>query len=136
MPASVSSEQPRSVSAAAGKLPHILLVDDEQGILRLLHRALAEEGYDVLSAADAPSAIELVTASARPLDLAVVDIRLPGMDGMDLVATLRQSQPALPVLFISGIGDASERHRVSDPLLAKPFEVDEFRQRVRDAIGG
>jgi DNA-binding response OmpR family regulator len=123
------------VSAAAGKLPHILVVDDEQGILRLLQRALAEEGYDVLPAADAPGAIELVRASARPLDLAVVDIRLPGIDGVDLVATLRRSQPALPVLFISGNGDASERNRVSDPLLTKPFEMDEFRQCVRDAIG-
>jgi DNA-binding response OmpR family regulator len=133
---SVRSEQPPSVSAAAGKRPHVLVVDDEQGILHLLHRALAEDGYDVLPAADAPSAIQLVTASAHPLDLAIVDIRLPGMDGVNLVATLRRSQPALPVLFISGLGDASERNRASDPLLSKPFELDELRQCVRDVIGG
>jgi two-component system KDP operon response regulator KdpE len=110
----------------------ILVVDDEEQILRALRRALAARGYDVLTASDGEEAIAEVEAAIP--DLVVLDLNLPGIDGMEVCRRLR-TWTAVPILILSVRED--ERGKVNaldlgaDDYLTKPFGVEELLARVR-----
>ena len=80
----------------------ILIVDDEEGMRRLLGRILTREGYDTTTAANGADALRLV-ASER-FDLVVTDIKMPEMDGLQLLQEIRQYEPSLPVIVITAYG--------------------------------
>jgi DNA-binding NtrC family response regulator len=90
--------------AEAGVEPTILVVDDERNIRRTLGLVLSGEGYRVAEAESAEQALTLLESGRTPVDLAIIDIMLPGMSGLDLLARLRQddSTRELPVIVISG----------------------------------
>jgi len=90
--------------AEAGVEPTILVVDDERNIRRTLGLVLSGEGYRVAEAESAEQALALLESGRTPVDLAIIDIMLPGMSGLDLLARLRQddSTRELPVIVISG----------------------------------
>jgi two-component system KDP operon response regulator KdpE len=110
----------------------ILVVDDEAQILRALRRALAARGYEVATAADGEDAIAEVETSMP--DLVVLDLNLPGIDGMEVCRRLR-SWTQVPILILSVRED--ERAKVkaldlgADDYLTKPFGVEELLARVR-----
>jgi DNA-binding response OmpR family regulator len=114
---------------------HILLADDSPAIRELVSVFLADEGYRVTAAVDAADALERI-AEAEP-DLAIVDIMMPGMSGLDLVRRLRTTT-SLPVIFLTAMG-ANER-RVegldlgADDYITKPFHPDELAARVRAVL--
>ncbi len=83
-------------------MPEILVVDDERSILESLQDILEDEGYAVRCVESGEEALKIVEES--PPDLVLLDIWLPGMDGMEVLARLRKTQPALPVIMISGHG--------------------------------
>jgi two-component system nitrogen regulation response regulator NtrX len=91
-------------SAEDGLAPTILVVDDERNIRRTLGLVLGGEGYRVAEAESAEQALTLLESGQTPVDLAIIDIMLPGMSGLDLLARLRQddSTRELPVIVISG----------------------------------
>ena len=80
----------------------ILIVDDEKNIRTTLSRALSLEGYRCVAAEDVASATEAL--AAEPIDLVMLDVRLPDGDGRDLLARLKQQRPDLPVIMMSGHG--------------------------------
>ena len=84
--------------------PTILVVDDERNIRRTLGLVLSGEGYRVAEAESAEQALALIEGGQTPVDLAIIDIMLPGMSGLDLLARLRQDDTTreLPVIVISG----------------------------------
>ncbi len=128
--------QPESTSSPAGS-ETLLLVEDEELLRHLVRKVLAERGYRVLAAANAAEALEVVQRHADGIDLAVVDIVLPdGMSGPELVQNLRQTHPALKVLFISGhpqkIAGLQRTGNVSS--LQKPFTAQVLAQTVRDML--
>jgi two-component system nitrogen regulation response regulator NtrX len=88
----------------AGLEPTILVVDDERNIRRTMALVLSGEGYRVAEAESAEQALTLLESGQTPVDLAIIDIMLPGMSGLDLLARLRQddSTRELPVIVISG----------------------------------
>lgn len=110
----------------------ILVVDDEEQILRALRRALIARGYEVVTAADGEAA--LVEAEASMPDLVVLDLNLPGIDGLEVCRRLR-SWTQVPILVLSVRED--ERGKVqaldlgADDYLTKPFGVEELLARVR-----
>ena len=110
----------------------ILVVDDEEQILRALRRALIARGYEVVTAADGEDA--LVEAEASMPDLVVLDLNLPGIDGLEVCRRLR-SWTQVPILVLSVRED--ERGKVqaldlgADDYLTKPFGVEELLARVR-----
>jgi CheY-like chemotaxis protein len=114
--------------------PLVLVVDDTAVVRMLMVRALAEAGYVVLTASSAEDALECVAEHGEPLDLAVIDVHLAGTDGLTLALILRRDQPSLPVLFVSGYGDAGQQDLVTDPLLAKPFNLDTLTRCVKDLL--
>lgn len=92
-----------STTAAETGNPAILLVEDEQVIRRLISHILAKYGYSITTAACAEEAIEQVTQrQAAPFQLLICDLHLPGMNGVELGRCLRETLPALKILYISG----------------------------------
>jgi two-component system, OmpR family, KDP operon response regulator KdpE len=110
----------------------ILVVDDEVQILRALHRALAARGYEVVTAAAGEDAISEVEA-AMP-DLVVLDLNLPGIDGMEVCRRLR-TWTQVPILILSVREDEAGKVQAldlgADDYLTKPFGVEELIARVR-----
>jgi two-component system cell cycle sensor histidine kinase/response regulator CckA len=115
--------------------PTILVADDEQMVLKFVDLVLTRGGYRVLAALEANEAIELCQGGAEPLDLALLDVVMPGTDGPQLYSRLREMYPGLRVLYISGFDDPEVRRRCGDhPLvevLEKPFDSDQLLRRVR-----
>jgi two-component system cell cycle sensor histidine kinase/response regulator CckA len=110
----------------------ILVVDDESMVRILAERALREAGYLVLSAENGTEALELLASLQRHLDLVITDLRMPGLSGDLLAVALRQQNPDLPVLFISGTPAGAES--LPGPLLLKPFTPDGLVAAVRTLL--
>jgi two-component system KDP operon response regulator KdpE len=110
----------------------ILVVDDEQQILRAVRRALTARGYEVVTAVDGGDA--LVEAEAYAPDLVVLDLNLPGIDGMEVCRRLRE-WTRVPILILSVREDESGKVEAldlgADDYLTKPFGVEELLARVR-----
>ena len=112
--------------------PQILLVDDDARILASLRRALVYEGYAVVTAADGPGA--LAQALERPPDLVVLDVMLPGLDGVEVCRRLR-AEDDVPILMLTARDATADLVRGldggADDYLVKPFAYEEFLARVR-----
>jgi two-component system cell cycle sensor histidine kinase/response regulator CckA len=130
---------PARAEPIAGGTETIILVEDEPPVRALVSQALERLGYRVLVVADAGAAMDYALRDG-PLALLVTDIRLPGLDGPSLAAKLRETQPGLPVLYISGYaGDAMIDSGVlgeDEAFLSKPFTTDELARRVRALLDG
>src|SRR2546423_1638957 len=116
-----------AASGSAGKGQHqtVLVVDDEEGLRRIVCRTLEQEGYGTLEAAHGAEALEVIEKATEPVDLVVTDVVMPGMDGRELGRRLTQRWPTLPILYISAydVNDIFRRGspRNSAPFLQKPF---------------
>jgi two-component system cell cycle sensor histidine kinase/response regulator CckA len=122
------------VSSTRRSRPLVLIVDDQGPLLQMMARWLGDEDYELLLASDARAALELVDRAGRRLSAAVVDVRLPGVDGPRLVRSLRQRRTSLPVLYITGYAEESQRQELQDPVLTKPFIPELLAQQVRDLV--
>lgn len=111
---------------------HILIVDDDNRIRDLLKRFLSKEGHRVTSAADAARARKLMGTMA--FDLAILDIMMPGEDGLSLLSTMRASAEQTPVILLTARDLPEDRidglKRGADDYLSKPFEPEELALRV------
>ena len=110
----------------------ILIVEDDTRLAATLERVLAAEAYDVEVAGDGNQALRL--ARARAFDLAILDVMLPGLDGIAVCRRLR-ANGALPILLLTALGGTEERVRGldsgADDYLVKPFAIQELLARVR-----
>ncbi len=113
--------------------PQILVVEDEVHLAEGLKLNLTLKGYDVQIAADGPSALEQ-WKQWQP-DLIVLDIMLPGIDGLSVLRNIRLEDERIPILILSARGDPDDRVKGFsygvDDYLAKPFNLDEFLLRVK-----
>lgn len=111
----------------------ILVAEDDSTISKILCEALRDEGYDVDTAADGLDALWLAEASVY--DLVLLDIMLPGANGLDVVAKLRALGQATPILLVTARDTVTDRVRGldagADDYLVKPFAVSELLARVR-----
>src|SRR2546426_6599664 len=110
----------------------VLVVEDDPRLASTLDRVLAAEGHDVEVAADGNDALH--RARERPFDLVVLDIMLPGLDGISVCRRLR-STGSVPILLLTALGGTEERVRGldsgADDYLVKPFAYEELLARVR-----
>jgi two-component system response regulator MprA len=113
--------------------PKILIVEDEEQIASFLRRGLTYEGYEVETVADGASALAKAR-DARP-DLVVLDLMLPGMDGLEVCRRLRTAHSSLPILILTARDSVSDRVQGldagSDDYMVKPFALAELLARVR-----
>ena len=112
---------------------HILIVDDDPRITDLLRRVLAYEGYSVASAASGGEALN--RSLERPPDLVVLDIMLPGLDGLEVAQRLRAAGDNVPILMLTARDTVADRVKGletgADDYLVKPFAPEELVARVK-----
>ena len=113
-------------------MSRLLLVEDEPGLVMTLTDRLIAEGYDVESATDAPSGLEMATSGS--FDAILLDVMLPGGNGMDVCRTLRQRGLQTPILMLTAKGQVVDRvvglKLGADDYLVKPFEMAELLARI------
>ena len=116
----------------------ILVVDDDPSLRQVLDRVLSFEGYDVETAPTGYDALERCQVPERgspPLDLVVLDLGLPDIDGLEVARKLRSSGNAVPILVLTARGDVGDRvaglDAGADDYLPKPFDLAELIARVR-----
>jgi PAS domain S-box-containing protein len=124
-----SPRGPAEPGGARGEL--VLLAEDEPAVRRVAAGALRRAGYRVLEAADGAEAVARARGGPGPLNLAILDLAMPRLDGLRTLEALRGQQPGLPVLLISGHFPAELAAPAGVQLLAKPFEPEELTARVR-----
>ena len=114
----------------------VLLVEDEDGVRRVVRRALELHGYRVIEAADGASAVELARCTPS-IGLLLTDVMMPGMLGPAVAAALHEIVPGLPVLYMSGHAEEVAREGLLDPaipFLAKPFAPSSLADKVREVL--
>ena len=113
--------------------PTVLLVDDEESVQKLLAYPLEREGYRVVQARDGEEA--LVRYSAESIDLVILDLMLPRLDGLAVCRRLREERSAVPIIMLTARGDEGDKvlglELGADDYITKPFSIREFMSRVR-----
>jgi CheY-like chemotaxis protein len=121
------------------RMATILVVDDDDMMRTLLRRILAKDGHDVVEAADGHEAIAYLRD--KPCDLMITDLFMPQQDGLETILTTRRTQKHLPIIAISGGGNAGQYDMLRTAslfgaarVLLKPFRADEVRAAVREVL--
>src|SRR4051812_34634298 len=114
----------------------VLVVDDDPTVSDVVRRYLERAGFGVTLAADGPAALAAVAAN-RP-DLVVLDLMLPGLDGLEVCRRLRAADPALPVVMLTALGEEADRvlglSLGADDYVTKPFSPRELVLRVQSVL--
>jgi two-component system response regulator HydG len=114
----------------------VLMVDDEEEFLQAVEPGLARRGFEVVTAGSGGRALELLVS--RFFDVVVLDVKMPGIDGVDTFREIKRVSPALPVILLTGHGNIQQafetsREGVTD-YLTKPCEVERLAQVLRGAV--
>jgi DNA-binding response OmpR family regulator len=112
----------------------ILVVDDDEAIRTLLQEELEEEGYKVLIATNARDALKLV--AAEPLDLVILDIRMPGMDGLEALPRILGIKEGLPVIMNTAYSQYQDSFMswAADAYVVKSSDLTELKEKVKELI--
>ncbi len=136
----IQSELSRQLRVVAregkGEAGSVLVVDDEEALRIVLAESLSSEGYLVELASDGTEALERL--SRATYDAMLLDLRMPRMEGMDLLVTVKRTAPRMPVIVISGLAHEGDFKAAEEAgafaCLKKPFDVDEVLRTVRRAV--
>ncbi len=109
----------------------ILVADDEMSIRLLYSEELKEEGYDVITASNGKEALEIV--SREPLDLVILDIKMPEMSGIEVLRQIKEKYPDLPVLLSSAYSEYKQDFGTwaSEEYLVKSSDLEDLKAAVR-----
>jgi DNA-binding response OmpR family regulator len=112
--------------------PRVLVIEDEPGLVYFIEMGLAYEGFEVVSASTGPGGLEI--ALTKPFDLVLLDLLLPGMDGLEVCRKIRQASP-VPIFFVTAVDSLDDRLRAfeagADDYIVKPFQFKELVARMR-----
>lgn len=115
--------------------PRVLVVDDDAAMRRFVARNLSARGMEVLTASNGLEALAVV--ESEPLDLIILDIMMPQMDGLEACRRIRE-RSVMPIIVLTALADKGDSVRIldqgADDCLVKPFYVDELLARVRSAL--
>lgn len=120
------------------KRKKILLVDDEANVIKVFSDVLGRESYIVKGVENGSEAIKAI--KEETFDLALVDLRMPCMDGIEVLENIKKIKPHLPVIIYTGYGSittavASMRKKAAD-YLNKPFSPEELKSSIKKALEG
>ncbi|MEA1937563.1 MAG: response regulator [Pseudomonadota bacterium] len=117
-------------------MAHILIAEDDDAMRRFLALALSRADHEVFAVSNGPDALDAVRSDK--FDLMVIDIIMPGLDGIELALTATGEQPMLKILFITGFAAmATGRHSPLPPgsgLISKPFHLSDLVDRVTELL--
>ncbi|WP_041799004.1 response regulator transcription factor [Micromonospora aurantiaca (nom. illeg.)] len=115
---------------------YVLVVDDDRTVSDVVRRYLEQDGCRVRLSFDGPDA--LATAEEEPPDLVVLDLMMPGLDGIEVCRRLRRRLPGLPVVMLTALGDEADRvaglEVGADDYVTKPFSPRELVLRIRSVL--
>jgi two-component system, cell cycle sensor histidine kinase and response regulator CckA len=120
-------------------LETILLVDDEPTVLNLCQRILRVGGYNVIAAESGVDALRRMQNSAQTIDLALLDLMMPGMNGIELARHVQNGNPGVPILLMTGYGPEEIARVVRDNpyrIIWKPFKTESLLRMIENALGG
>ncbi|QQO14753.1 response regulator [Bradyrhizobium diazoefficiens] len=132
----VGDEDRQLSSPRVGAREHILVVDDDASVLETTRSMLDDLGYQAIAAENLDAAV--ATLSHRAIDLAIIDLAMPGVSGLDVGLELQRQQPGLPVLYCSGYPDLIEetgKRMNGTMLLRKPFSSRELSAKLEAMLG-
>ena len=114
----------------------ILVVDDEESIRELYRAELSDEGYEVDLAADGREALRRLDAF-RP-DLVTLDIKMPGIDGIEVLRRIREKNTTIPVILVSAFGEFKQDFNTwaSDAYIVKSHDPTELKETIRKLLEG
>ncbi|WP_437315825.1 response regulator [Sorangium sp. So ce134] len=116
--------------------PNVLIVEDDDDLGRFVVDIATDHGYHATHVADALSGLRLLPSGK--FELLITDIRMPGMDGIELIARAKQHDPSLAVIAITAFGSVETGMRAlrvgASDYLSKPFRSDELSSRMRRAL--
>lgn len=113
----------------------ILIVDDEEALSQMLNDLLSSEGYKVLEANNAARALGILKSTH--VDLLISDIIMPGMDGFELVAKVKELYPQVKIQLVSGYSEQIKNDNVlHKKILYKPYSQFDMIERVKDILSG
>lgn len=117
-----------------GFMKKILIIDDDENIRLLCREELIEEGYEVLVAANDTEAREQIRKD--PPDVITLDIRMPGMDGIELLETLKEEHAEIPVIMCSGYPSYKQDFRVwaADAYVVKSADLTELKMTIKEVL--
>ena len=126
----------RPAEATEKPTPHVLIVDDSQDVLTMLEQSLSRHGFRIDTCTSVEAAIDRV-ATAR-YDAALLDLVMPGQDGLALAESLRDRSPGLPVALITGYAHSPllrVARKSGVAVFAKPVPIQDLVDYLREAIG-
>lgn len=113
----------------------VLLVDDEKDFLETLVKRLRKRGLDVLSASGGAQAVEIV--GKEPIDVVVLDVKMPDMDGIETLGQIKKAAPGAEVIMLTGHADVEVALTGMElgafDYLMKPADIDELTYKIQDA---
>jgi len=119
-------------------MPRILIADDEPRLLHIVSMYLGMEGYEVVGAADGTEALRLL--KTERFDLAILDVMMPGTDGIEVCRQLRERPPtkAMPVLMFTSLSSDADAERArlagANHMITKPFSLPGLGAVIRNAF--
>lgn len=114
----------------------VLIVDDQYGIRVLLYEVFGKEGYETFQAANGREALDIVTKQSP--DLVILDMKIPGMDGLEILKEIKKIDKGIKVIMMTAYGEldmikeATELGAITH--FTKPFDIDELRLAVRSQL--
>ncbi|MBJ6725129.1 sigma-54-dependent transcriptional regulator [Geomesophilobacter sediminis] len=114
----------------------VMVIDNEEGLCRMMEAVLSDNGYQVTAFTRSFEALE--TFTARQWDIIVTDIKMPGMDGLELLQKIKQKEPSIPVIMVTAYATVEMSiqalRKGAYDMLTKPFEPEELLYRVKNAL--
>src|SRR5919106_871466 len=137
-PAPSSDRFARSGSTLANVKSRILVIDDEVGIRDSMRRTLEYQGYQFVGASSGQEGLALIDRD--PPDLVFLDIKMPGMDGLEVLDQIKAKHPEVPVVMVSGHGTAQTGYdaskRGASGFIEKPFSEPVVLERIEKELAG
>ncbi len=116
--------------------PRILIIDDEAGVRKILSKVLKKEGYKVLTAASGEKAIKIV--KNKKVDLTLVDLKMPGIDGVETIRRIRKSDSSVINVIITGYGEMKSVKEATDlgvfDYITKPFDLKYIKALIKHLL--
>ncbi len=117
--------------------PRVLVVDDEEALRYLLSTELAAEGYDVETAGDGDEAIE--TIKQKDYDVVLLDIKMPRVDGFEVLRFIKQNKPEIKVIMLTAYADVKNAIEAlklgASDFVSKPYDLEDILTSINRALG-